>query len=154
MEINIKEMVQKIVKDATEEELERIIGEISKPKKVFFEMGDILDTLLKFLDTNTFKTMVQCVDDSSKEATFRAGLMMVPSILCTYGHKFYLTIAKNNDDEGYEPKAVPDFEFGPDYKDWYCGYCGEHIDPEYDFYCSRCGKKIKMPEELKNESNA
>jgi hypothetical protein len=49
--------------------------------------------------------------------------------------------------EEYEPKSVSDPEFGKDYKDWYCGNCGEHIDPEYDFYCSRCGKKIKMPEE-------
>lgn len=47
----------------------------------------------------------------------------------------------------YEPKAIPDPEFGKSYKDWYCGKCGEHIDPEFDFYCSSCGAKIKEVEE-------
>lgn len=122
---------------------------------ILFEANDIIQTLLDFLETETFERMFSSIDKSSDKAVFQAGLMFVPSILMAKCNKNYaVPVHKNNQEEEYEPKFVPDPEFGKDYKDWYCGNCGEYIDPEYDFYCSRCGKKIKIPEELKNESNA
>lgn len=101
MGIDTKEIIRNFVKDITEEKLENICNELKKESEatMFFTIDDILDTLLKFLDTDNFKTMVRCVDGSSKEATFRAGIMMVPSILCAYGRKYYLNIPKNDSNE-------------------------------------------------------
>lgn len=122
---------------------------------ILFEAGDIIQTLLDFLGTETFEKMFSSIDKSSEKAVFRAGLMLVPSILMAKCNKNYaVPVHENNQEEEYEPKSFPDPEYGDYQKHWYCGNCGEPIDPDYDFYCSRCGKKIKLPEELKNESNA
>lgn len=64
-------------------------------ERIYFEAGDVVDTLIKFIGTDDYKTMLECTYGTDKESGFRAGLMMVPSILMTKCRKFYETGNQN-----------------------------------------------------------
>lgn len=56
---------------------------------VFFKAEDILNTLIKFLGTEEYEMMFESIDSTTEESTFKAGLMLAPSIIFANCRKFY-----------------------------------------------------------------
>ena len=58
----------------------------------FFEAQDIFNTLLQFIDTDNYKQMVEATasgDNATKESSFKAGMMLAPSIIFAYCEKLH-----------------------------------------------------------------
>jgi len=56
---------------------------------VFFKAEDILNTLIKFLGTEEYEMMFESIENTTEESTFKAGLMLAPSIIFAHCRKFY-----------------------------------------------------------------
>lgn len=68
----------------------------------FFKAEDIFNTLIQFIDTDNYKKMVEATasgDNATKESSFRAGMMLAPSVIYAYCKKLH----------GY-PAPIPDKE--------------------------------------------
>lgn len=65
------------------------IGTNSEMQNVFFKAEDILNTLIKFLGTEEYEMMFESIENTTEESTFKAGLMLAPSIIYAYCRKFY-----------------------------------------------------------------
>lgn len=66
-----------------------LIGTSSELQTVFFKAEDILNTLIKFLGTEEYEMMFESIENTTEESTFKAGLMLAPSIIYAHCRKFY-----------------------------------------------------------------
>ena len=85
-------------------EEDKIIKKIGccKGEVTFFKAEDIFNTLIQFIDTDNYKKMVEATasgDNATKESSFRAGMMLAPSVIYAYCKKLH----------GY-PAPIPDKE--------------------------------------------
>lgn len=78
----------------------KVIDNIQKIKKIgccegevtFFKAEDIFNTIIQFIETDTYKKMVEATasgHNATKESSFKAGMMLAPSVIFAYCKKLH-----------------------------------------------------------------